>query len=228
MPPRPERRAHVPRVGVLCALPEELGSLAERAAGCGRRLGLELLDVPLEDAGGARLVACVAGIGKVRAAAGAAALLVDDELDALVVVGVCGGLVRALPPGALVHCVRAVQFDLAVRADREVEPDPALLAAWSAAAPGERAWFLTGDRPALTLWRRVRLARAYRAGCVADMETAAAAAVAQRAGVPWAALRTVTDGLAPGGVRAFRENYPRLAGRAADTLPALVRALASG
>jgi nucleoside phosphorylase len=54
------------------------------------------------------------------------------------------------------------------------------------------------------------------------METAAVAVVARAAGLPWAALRAVTDGASWLGPAAFRRHYPTQAGRAADTLAALL------
>lgn len=207
---------------MLCALPEELGSLVERARGRRTLTGLEILEVELA---GCEVLACVGGVGKVHAARAAALLIAAGATRRLLVVGVCGGLRRSLAPGTLVHCTRAVQADLALREGREVDADPSLRDAWGRTAPGPQGWFVTADRPALSLWRRLRLARAFVGPCVADMETAAAAAVAQAAGVPWAALRAVTDGLAPGGVRAFHEHYPGQAGRAADTVEGLLRGL---
>jgi nucleoside phosphorylase len=141
------------------------------------------------------------------------------------VVGTCGGLRQNLCPGTLVHCTRAAQVDLAVRAGREIDSDPALRAAWRAVAPGEEGWFLTADRPVLSIWRRLRLARAFAGPCVAEMETAAAAVVAQGAGVPWAALRAVTDRATLGGAAAFRIHFQTQAARAADTVGALLARL---
>jgi len=212
------------RVGVLCALPEELGSLRELAQGRRRALGLELVELEVDGVG---LLACAGGVGKVMAARAASALLAEGATRALLVVGVCGGLRWGVPAGTLVHCSHAVQADLAVRETREAAPEPALLDAWSGLVAGPRGWFVTADRPALSLWRRFRLARAFLGACAVDMETAAAAAVAREAGVPWAALRAVTDGFAVGGVRAFHRNFPTQAGRAADTVPELVARLAT-
>lgn len=210
------------RWAVLCALPEELGGLRERVVDASRVAGIEVLRLEGEHGPAA---ACVAGVGKVRAAAGAAALL-SEPTRGLFVVGVCGGLSRGLVPGSLVHCERAVQADLAVRSDREFAPDPELLEGWRALVEGPPGWFLTADRPVMTAWRKFRLRRAWARGAAAEMETAAAAAVAERAGVPWAALRAVTDvpgRLAPA---AFRRNFAAQAGRAADTLPGLWKHLA--
>ena len=207
--------------GVLCALPEELGVLGERVTARRERQGLELLE--LQELG---VLACVAGVGKVSAAR-AATLLLGEGVERLLVVGVCGGLRRHLDPGTLVHCSRAAQVDLAVREGREATADGALTEAWREVAPGPLGWFLTADRPVLSSWRRLRLGRAYPGDCVADMETAAAAAVAEAAGVPWAALRAVTDRAGAGTPASFREHFPVQAGRAAGSVPALLDRLVS-
>jgi adenosylhomocysteine nucleosidase len=167
----------------------------------------------------------VSGVGKVRAAQAASLLISHGVRRGILVVGVCGGLRQSLVPGTLVHCTRAAQTDFGVRADREVQSDPILRAAWRAVVPGVEGWFLTADRPVLSLWRRLRLARAFLGPCVADMETAAAAAVASRAGVPWAALRAVTDQATGGALAGFKRHYPSQAGRCADTVPGLLRGL---
>lgn len=208
--------------GLVCALAEELGTLRERSALLEHSLGLDVLQVQL---GGTRLVSCVSGVGKVAAAKATAVLVGAGARDGLLVVGTCGGLKWGLEPGTLVHCQRAVQADLAVRAGREVEACAELRAAWQRVAAGPEGWFLTADRPVLSLWRRLRLARAFAGPAVADMETAAVGAVASAAQVPWAALRAVTDGATGFGAAAFRLHYPRQAGRAADTVPELLQTL---
>jgi nucleoside phosphorylase len=62
---------------------------------------------------------------------------------------------------------------------------------------------------------------------VADMETAAVAAVAARAGLPWAACRVVSDAARPGVSYGFARNLPRVGGLPAASVPALLAALAS-
>ena len=214
-------------IGVVAALGGELAPLAELWRARERLHGLE---VCVGDLAGRRLLGVVAGVGKVRAAAAARALVERGARGGLLSVGVCGGLRSGQRVGDLVHCVKAVQADFAVREDRACDPDPELAAAWREVAPGRAGWFLTADRPALSPWRRLRLARAWGGDCVADMETAAVAAVAQAAGVPWAALRAVSDALDLAtfglGRRArFTANYPHQAGRAAATIPALLERL---
>ncbi|MCC7013650.1 MAG: hypothetical protein IT454_13905 [Planctomycetes bacterium] len=212
------------KIGLVCAMREELGQLEARAARRARHVGLELLEIELE---GGPLLACVAGIGKVAAARAAAALVSAGAERGLLVVGVCGGLRGHLVPGTLVHCTTAVQTDFARHEGREVHSEVALRRAWRAVAPGTEGYFLTADRPVLSLWRRLRLARAFRGDCVADMETAAVAAVAAGAGVPWAALRSVTDQATGLGALSFKLHYRSQAGRAADTVPALLASLGS-
>jgi len=210
---------------ILAALPEELAVLREHVRQRQRRLGLELWELDFD---GVCALACVGGVGKVNAAHATSVLFSAGASRALFVVGVCGGLRQALAPGTLVHCERAVQTDSALRAEREVLADAGLRAAWQALAAGPAGWFLTADRPVLSLWRRLRLARAFAGACVADMETAAAGAVARRAGVPWAALRAVTDRATQAGLVAFRKNFRVQADRAAASLPELLKALHDG
>ena len=202
--------------GIVCALAGELGVWATRVRSRQQVLGLEVLE--LDAPRPARAVIC--GIGKVAAARGVAALCHAGPapLGRLWVVGTCGGLVASLPVGTLVHCTRAVQADLGVRADREVEADARLRAAWQAVAPGPEAHFLTADRAVLSPLRRFRLTRAWPGPAVADMETAAAAAVAAGCGIPFAALRAVTDRAGWFGGSTFRANYETQGPRAADTL----------
>ncbi len=208
--------------GVICALPAELGGLAGGRVGARQRQGLELLEL---DCGGAPLLACISGVGKVRAAR-AATILLAEGVARLLVVGTCGGLKRHLTPGTLLHCRKAIQADLGVREGRESLADPEILSHWRREAPGGEGTYLTADKAVLSPWRRLRLARALRGDCVADMETAAVAAVAEAAGAPWGALRAVTDGAGWFGSAAFRVHYPVQAGRAADTIPGLLNRLA--
>ncbi|MBL8862399.1 MAG: hypothetical protein JNK02_10350 [Planctomycetes bacterium] len=207
--------------GLLCALEPELGSLCDAVRSRRRVQGVEVLEL---DVPGGSLLAAVSGVGKVRAAQAAAVLLGEGVSRGLLVVGTCGGLTRDLAPGTLVHARIAAQVDLAVREGRELPSDPELRAAWRRVAPGPEAWFLTADRPVLNPWRRLRLVRAFAGSCAAEMETAAVAAVAERAGVPWAALRAVTDRASFLGAAEFRARFGSLAGRAADTVRDLLAA----
>ncbi len=225
-PHQPSARA-APTTGLLAALPEELGPWIEGQPL--QRQGLTFYQSAADSPGtvpgqGPAVLACVGGVGKVRAAK-AATLLVELGIQRLFVVGTCGGLRRHLGPGEMVHCERAAQTDYGLRDGREVQPDLELLEAWRALVPGRLGWFLTADRAVMSTWRKIRLARAFSGDCVAEMETAAAALVAHEAGVPWAALRAVTDRAGHMTPASFRQNFPIQAGRAANTVSALIERL---
>ena len=102
--------------------------------------------------------------------------------------------------------------------DRVHIPDPEWSAAWRAAAPGEAVQFLTADRPVIDPFKRAWLGLRWKGRSSADMETAAAAAVAARAGARWAAMRVLSDRAGFGAGRSFRRHFEALAGRSADTL----------
>ncbi len=209
-------------MGLVVALPEELGPFR----GKGDPFELGGLQITRHRVGDTVLLCAVAGVGKVAAARAGALLIAAGARRALLVAGVCGALRRNMKVGDLIHCARTAQADLALREGRELDPDGTLLATWRRVVPGSAGWFLTADRPVLSPWRRLRLARAFAGPCVADMETAAVARVADFAGVPWAALRAVTDSAGFGAGGHFRANFPTQAGRAAGTVEALVHALA--
>lgn len=233
------------RVGVLAALPMELGPF--RATGQRRRVhGVSLSEHRVEGFDGEVSVA-LSGVGKV-AAAHAASVLLQSGIDALLVVGTCGGLRVGTALGSLVHADLAIQWDLAVRSGHRLEGDRELSERWRAVAPGLRGPFLTADRPAIRVFERARRARGVSRDLdraqrpigqgpghpVADMETAAAAAVAASGRVPWAALRVVSDErlglgalLRPRKRRdaSFSANAPALAHLPASTVPDLLRSL---
>jgi nucleoside phosphorylase len=208
--------------GLVCALPEELGFLPELAHRRQRRDGVEVLEI---DCGGPRLFACVGGVGPSRASLAASALLAAGARRGLLVAGVCGGLRQHLVPGTLVHCRTTLHADRERGSQDRSDADERLRRAWQAVAPGAEGWFLSAARPVLSLARRRELGQAFEGDCVADMETAAVAAVARAAGLPWAALRAVTDRASRFGALAFKLHYPSQAGRAADTVPALLASL---
>ena len=208
-------------VGLLCALPRELGELRDRTRAREEYQGLEFLELELS---GVRAVACVGGVGKVMAAR-AAALLLDRAPRGLLVVGVCGGLRKELVPGTFVHCERAVQRDLWGGSGRETRATASWRGAWRDAAPGVEGTFLTADRAVFSPLRSWGVTRGYRELCVVDMETAAAGAVASAADKPWAALRVVSDQPSFRDRGAFQRNYPEQAGKAANTLEKLLTRL---
>jgi adenosylhomocysteine nucleosidase len=214
------RQPECVKTGILAALPEELGRW--RGGQARSFHGLELFE---EECAGHEVLACVSGAGKVNAAR-AAAFLIAAGVGRLLVVGTSGGLRAHLGPGEMVHCTRAIQTDLALRDGRELTPDAKLLSTWQETLPARSGWFLTGDRPVMSFWRRMLLIRAFSGDCVAEMETAAAAAVAHKSDLPWAALRSVTDLAGTFAATSFQVHYPVQAPRAADSIPELLCSLA--
>ncbi len=197
----------------------------------GSELGVQVRSPSLPD--GAPEVSCVvSGIGKV-AAAHAASALVARGVDAIFVVGTCGGLSPRHAVGDFVHLFRAVQWDLSAREGRDVVAHRGLSEAWQRETGGGAGWTLTADRPAIrwvSRWRRARAVRGLHGEHglpVADMETAAVGAVAERAEVPWAGLRVISDAQRSVGERVLRRsrgassfevNYKAQAGRPAQGL----------
>lgn len=235
-------------VGLLAALPEELGPYRSRGCSIGRPLGVRIHGHGAAGTG-VPLLTALSGVGKVAAAHAAAALL-DAGALSLLVVGTCGGLRRGDEEGAMVVAGRCIQWDLGVREGREPVPDARIVRLWREVVPDAMPGVvLTADRAALRWIDRARRARTFRAGTaatqrlgvdenetvVADMETAAVGAVAERAGVPFAALRVISDartgpwrGVArrlsrSGGAReTLVRNLGRFGGRPAETVAKLL------
>jgi len=128
---------------------------------------------------GSLAVVHVGGIGA-RPAARAAAAALRDRPAALLCAGFCGAADPSLRAGDLVAAEEVVDG----ATGRSFAADPALLAA----APGRRGRLTTLPRMATD--PRVKLAVG---GLAVDMESAAVAAVAADAGVPFLALRAVSD-----------------------------------
>lgn len=253
-PPLANALVGLTRVGVLAALPAELGPFLPEEGTPGRAaetlLGVDVHEPVLEGVRRHSVVSACSGVGKV-AAAHAALALVTGGAEALFVVGTCGGLSPTQQVGDLIHVVEAIQWDLSVRGGRETLATPGLWRPWMAHCPGSPGLALTADRPAMRWISRLRRARAVRsrnardeasAGAaagdsvstapIADMETAAVAAVAARAGVPWAALRVISDSQRSLLQRAvfrgaadssFMANYPTQASRPAASLAVFLR-----
>ena len=206
-------------LGLICALSGELGPWAGRGEPLADPGGVSLRRITEEEQ---ELFTCVSGVGKVAAARGAEALLRAGATRGLLVVGTCGALTQGLEIGDLVHCERAVQADLGLEGGHEVRPGRDLLEAWEALVEGPRCDYLTADRAVMSPWRRLRARRWIQGAAVADMETAAIGAVSEAWGIPWAALRAVTDRAGWGSERSFKKRYPVEAGRAADTVKGLL------
>ncbi len=156
-------------IGIVVALPAEARGL--RAAGAAR------------GAGGLHIV--VAGIGSPRAGL-AARRLVDAGARALLSWGVAGGLSDALAPGDLLLPERIDAEGDAWLVDAEWR---AQLARQLPAATGGRLW--CSRSPVLSLPDKQALAA--RGMSAVDMESAAVAAVASMACLPFVAVKAICD-----------------------------------
>lgn len=130
------------------------------------------------------------GIGPERAALAADRLLADG-VRALLSWGVAGGLDPALRPGDLVLCrqVRWEEGEAAVDADWFDGLHAALDATGGIASTGT----LWSQRTAVMSTQEKRRLAITHAATVVDMESAAVARAARRAGVPFAILKAVCD-----------------------------------
>lgn len=151
---------------------------------------------------GFNVAAVRSGMGPVRAQQAAASLIRKMQPQCLIVAGFASGLRSGLPPGALVVADDVFWFASPGLDDpaslRTAQPDPGLLDIARRASAGEAP--VVGGVLSLDALLRDPSAKAYAASLVpqaiaADMETAWAAAAAISAGVPWIAVRCVTDGI---------------------------------
>lgn len=161
----------MPDIGVVAALPGEAATWETGGRGPDRF----------------RIVA--AGVGIQRAARAADALLAAGA-GLLVSWGVAGGLLATLQPGNL------VLPDRVASADGEAVPDPAwrerLAQALAQAGMDVTSGGLWSHARAVTSVHEKRQLAAH--GCVAvDMEAAAVARAARRAGVPFVAVKSICD-----------------------------------
>ena len=176
-------------VGLVAALPEELAGVRKRLAAVRRTRsrGFRFVQGTLR---GVPIVAVCTGEGCAPAAEGTRALLDGFSVRGLVVLGLGGGLSPALEVGSLLAARQVLDDD---------GPAPAPDGGWS-----ERLTRRTGAGPATVFTARSALSTAA-SKCAAwsglgadgpalvDLETAAVAAVAQSRGVPYVALRAVSD-----------------------------------
>ncbi|MEW6552924.1 MAG: 5'-methylthioadenosine/S-adenosylhomocysteine nucleosidase [Actinomycetota bacterium] len=205
-------------IGLLCATPRELETViplladtADSASPSGTRL-------VRGRAGGSEVLAFSAGIGKVSAAAGARFLIDRFTLHAMLVFGMAGALSPLLQVGDLVIADVLVPADVGVAHSGgyhttgpgqcengrlvfcpSFEVPPSMLrrvhmAAEDAGLPYRLGKVLTCDQIVLEPELRSHLGEAFGALAV-EMEGAAVAQVAATEGLPFAAVRAISDEL---------------------------------
>jgi adenosylhomocysteine nucleosidase len=202
-------------LGLLCAMAEEIAAFGEtfRINASYEIAGFRFLAGELD---GARVVMAETGIGKVNAALAAGLMAARFDARGLMVTGVAGALAPDLRTGDWVVADRLIQHDYGAMIDRRlvryqpgVPPLPGfaqthgygldadLRANIHKALAGNAAprfgTILSGDT--FLNCGETREALFGETGALAiDMESAAVAQVAERFGLPWVALRAISDG----------------------------------
>lgn len=160
---------------------------------------------------GQDVVAVLSRIGKVAAATTATALIERFAVDRIVFTGVAGGLAPGVDRGDVVVADSFLQHDLdaspifpryevPLYGTSRFETDPRLTAALAqavaAALPGtrlHRGMVASGDRFVATTAESRALQAALPEALAVEMEGAAIAQVCRDYGVPFAAVRTISD-----------------------------------
>jgi len=160
---------------------------------------------------GQEIVAVLSGIGKIAAATTATALIERFAVERIVFTGVAGGLATGVDRGDVVLADAFLQHDMDASplfpryevplygTDR-FPTDPALTARLAAAVgqalhgtPVHRGLVVSGDRFVASAAESQALQRALPDALAVEMEGAAFAQVCRDYGVPFAAVRTVSD-----------------------------------
>jgi adenosylhomocysteine nucleosidase len=162
---------------------------------------------------GARVVLVITGIGKVAAALAAQFVCDVFNPQCLVAVGLAGATRSDGHPGDLIVASGALQHDVDARPLTKGKGTIPSLG--MSVIPADPRWsekvrqatarvvdkpqmvrsgvVLTGDQIVSSLEVRDRLQSDFPEGVCLDMETAAVAQVAHQNGIPWAALRMISD-----------------------------------
>src|SRR3989442_15995761 len=191
-------------VAVIAALAEEAHGLVRRmprAESVGPRLSVW-------ESGG--LVVMVAGVGKVAAAMAAQYACDVFKPRCMVAIGLAGGVEDDVRPGQVIVASGAAQHDMDARPLTDakgvipglglsiIQADAAvaeklLLASRFESKDARSGVVLTGDRILTARAIRDGVVRDFPDGACVDMETAAVAQVAHQNGLPWSALRVISD-----------------------------------
>jgi len=192
-------------VGVVIAMPSELAPFRRAAGLHGEGEGDARRYVG--NVGGTEVVAVVSGMGTALATGATERLLDSVAVDRVVMIGICGGV--DVPVGTMI--VPSVVIHGGTDAEHRPAPLPTLPAdgvLWTSDS-------LTGEGD--LGWLRER-------GIVGvDMETAAVGAVCETRGIPWSAIRVVSDPVGPPG--ADEEIFGLAHQDGSPNLPAVARYL---
>lgn len=213
---------------ILAALPEEGDALF---SGEGSRSDISGVSTRHVQIHGHRLTIATCGIGKVQAALAAGFLIAAERPDLLMMTGCCG---RVGPlTGEVFWIAEAVQHDYGSR--QAVGFTPYRAGDWPIGAAGAPHFSAMPD-PGLGLTHaRIASGDSF-VGCpdhgrwladglgahLVDMEVGAVAQVAYRTGLPWAAIKAVTDDANGASAGDFQINMLRAAQAAASAVERLI------
>jgi nucleoside phosphorylase len=147
-------------------------------------------------AGPNELVLVICGMGPLNAKSKAEAVLrFGEKPDAIVVVGLCGGLTQSIGEGRIVaytECLSSKPGNPSLRCSKTVT-DTLMSALMTAKIPCEWVVGITSARIATTREERLLLAKS--GAAVVDMETYPIVRAAAEIGVPVVVLRVVSDSM---------------------------------
>jgi adenosylhomocysteine nucleosidase len=176
-------------VGIVSALPEEIRPLKKRLQNPSRT-GLPGAQAVVGDLGSHRVALATTGDGAALAKTGCEGLLAAFDLEALLAIGIAGGLSDDLEVGSVVTAERVVNG-----AGEVPVPDARLLARSAALQKDHQGTVYSHSEIAIDpiakerLWRQLGGVPA----SVVDLESASYARTAADHGVPYLVLRAVSD-----------------------------------
>jgi nucleoside phosphorylase len=176
-------------VAIVAALPEEIAPLRAQASDV-RRLALPRGRAWEGRLDGRRVIFACTGDGVANAEAGARALLERMQVGWMIVLGVSGALSPALSPHGIVVGEEVRDGTAAAPA-----PDGAWVRWTSARHGAKRATLVSSPEILGTPEEKARCYRTLPSGTIAavDLESAAFAREAGRRGIPYVALRSISD-----------------------------------
>ena len=225
-------------IGIIGALAEEVAPYARDMTDktVSSRYGFNFFEGELE---GHRIVAVECGTGKTNSSFASAILLHQYDPAAVVVSGVCGSIDASLRVLDTVVSERVAHHDVAPYFMIHYRPflpdvwflaDERLLGAARRGADGKgygssvRFGKIVTGEAFIEEAGRGAIIDTFDPMCV-DMESACAAQIAYCAGVPYIAVRTVTDTEEDSGVETFRLNCVRASEKSYDVVCAMLREL---
>jgi len=215
-------------LAIVTAVPRESERIVAKMSGAAETV-LEGYRFVVGEIGSRRVVVCNTGIGKVNAAAATTLLIEHHSPSAVIVLGVAGSLNPDLHPGDIVIAEKTLQHDLGILTDEgwkekrirnpvdrtenpsEFPADKKLLASAAGKELGGgakvvRGIVVTGDVFVSSPKKKDSLRESFKADLV-DMESGAVAQVCWQQGVPFLAIRSVSDQAGHGATVEVHTNF---------------------